>query len=139
VHYSQQEPGFENTKEDGLLRVKGRGLLSVGLLHGAIDSWKAAYPDEMPPKVLFCLKDVAGYGPGCGTLARDWLRRANRFGVRKIAFVGSSSVFRTAMRLISNGVRVEMRMFENEQRARRWLGGDLSSRKRDASSASATL
>jgi hypothetical protein len=60
-------------------------------------------------------------------------------GVRRIAFVGSSAVFRTAMRLISKGVRVEMRMFESEPRARRWLGGDLSSRKRERSTASATL
>jgi hypothetical protein len=139
MHYSQQEPGFENTQEDGLLRVKGTGLLSVGLLQAALTSWNEAYPDGMPPRLLICLTDVAGYGPGCGTLARDWLRRAHRLGVRKIAFVGSSAVFRTAMRLISKGVRVEMRMFEHEARARRWLGGDLSSRMRERPRAAATL
>lgn len=139
MHYSQQEPGFENTQEDGLLRVKGTGLLSVGLLQEALASWNEAYPDGIPPRFLFCLTDVAGYGPGCGTLARDWLRRAHRLGVRKIAFVGSSAVFRTAMRLISGGVRVEMRMFESEPRARRWLAGDLSPHTHERSAASATL
>lgn len=95
--------------------------MSVELVSDTLSAWSDAYGQSMPKTMLCDLRDVAGYGPGCGTLVREWLRRANDRGVERIAFLGSSSVLRTATRLLAPRVGVELRTFQDERDARRWL------------------
>lgn len=71
--------------------------------------------------VLVDLREVSGYDAGCVRRAEDWLGMARRLGVRRIAFIASSIVFRTAAELVARRAGVEMRTFDSDTQARRWL------------------
>ncbi|MCA9686869.1 MAG: STAS/SEC14 domain-containing protein, partial [Myxococcales bacterium] len=68
--------------------------------------------------------DMAGYGPGTPTLARECLTFAQRAGVRRVALVVTSSVLRTAVQMMASHIDLELRCFLGETEALRWLRGE---------------
>lgn len=77
--------------------------------------------DTIPADVLCDVSEVSGYGADAPRLARRWLTRAERSGVRKIAFVASSSVLRTTVELLQGRTAVDLGCFSSEAGARDWL------------------
>ena len=74
------------------------------------------------------LREVAGYEAACLRSAHQFLREARSLGLTRIALVASSSVMRTASRLAASSLPVELRTFEHEPSAARWLGRPHPSR-----------
>jgi stage II sporulation SpoAA-like protein len=78
----------------------------------------------MPTRVLIDLRDVAGYEAGCAALAHEFLRQSQGQRVQRIAFVASSSVLRTAAKLVSPQAHVRVRVFSDAAAATHWLSLD---------------
>jgi len=77
--------------------------------------------DTLPAALLCDVSEVSGYGADTELLARRWLTRAERSGVRKIAFVANSSVLRTTVELLKGRTAVDLGCFASEATARDWL------------------
>lgn len=86
-------------------------------------------PSKPPPQLvgsgpagLLCdVSEVAGYAAETARLARRWLGRAEKRGVRRIALVAHSSVLRTTVELLRGRTPVDVRCFPSESSARAWL------------------
>jgi len=102
-----------------------------------LDQWTA--DESMPGELLVDLRDVAGYESGCAELAHQFLETALQSGVRRIAFVATSAVLRTAARLLLSGSSVRVRFFQDELAAKRWLERDEPSRVQPIESAGQVL
>lgn len=84
---------------------------------------------EGPPgSILVDLREVAGYESGLAHRAVEWLRSAHHYGVRRIAFLASSAVLRTAIEVAARTSAVKVRMFEHEANARQWLSSNSTHR-----------
>lgn len=122
-HYTEQpsELTASTCPEDdgGVLHLRGGGFVTREMVDAALRAWERG--DAAGLDVLVDLRDVAGYDSGCVHLAAQWLHDAHRRGVRRIAFLASSSVLRTATRLAAERSRVDLRTFEHEPAARAWL------------------
>jgi hypothetical protein len=124
-HYTQEPSQLAARRAAGAaVEIHGGGFVTREMLGRTLAQW--VQRDEAPPEILVDLRDVAGYEEGCARMAAEWLRRAHRLGVRKIAFVASSTVLRTATRLAATSSYVRLRTFEHERAARTWLARDDS-------------
>lgn len=122
--YSKQPARLVVTAEDrGVLNVRAGGFLTHPMIDDALRPFglDAAVSGAMPRFVLIDVRDLAGYDRSCGPIARELLSRAHATGVRKIAFVASSAVLRTAARVLAGSATVALRAFEHPTSARRWL------------------
>lgn len=129
-HYTQQPSELRSSAESRLLEVRGGGFVTRQMVRETISGWR---DDALPSGVLVDLREVAGYESGCATLAHRWLIDAHQRGVQRIAFVASSSVLRTATRLVSSSAAVDLKIFEDDVPARRWLEtGGLTARRHEA-------
>ena len=107
--------------------------LELGLLGAQLDGSVPAHAlpepvragdgdaDSIPAALLCDVSEVSGYGADTPLLARRWLTRAERNGVRKIAFVANSSVLRTTVELLKGRTAVDLGCFASEAGARDWL------------------
>lgn len=100
-------------------RVVGSGFITVAMLESVLRELEGG---EFA-RVLVDLREISGYETGCATLLGRWLQSAHRFGVQRMALVASSSVVRTATRLASQRIRVQLRTFDSDEVAARWLAG----------------
>lgn len=73
--------------------------------------------------MLVDLSEVAGYESACLRPAKQFLHDAADLGLTRIALVASSTVMRRATQLAASGVAIELRTFEYEPHAARWLSG----------------
>lgn len=99
--------------------VRGGGFLTREMVDATLDQWRGS--DDMPTRVLIDLRDVAGYEAGCAALAHEFLRQSQGQRVRRIAFVATSSVLRTAAQLVSPQAHVHVRVFSDANAAQHWL------------------
>lgn len=122
-HYSQLPDALEATPEDdALLHVRGGGFVTRDMLNRVLDRYGPNSGRPPPPSLLIDLRDVAGYDSEVSAQARTLLDAAPRLGVERIAFVGSSTVLRTASRLADRqGSPIAVRAFDHERPARAWL------------------
>jgi hypothetical protein len=119
-HYTQEPSQLAPRRALGAaLEIHGGGFVTREMLFRTLSQW--TYRNEAPQEILVDLRDVSGYEDGCARMAAEWLRRAHRLGVRKIAFVASSTVLRIATRLAATNSYVRLRTFEHERAARMWL------------------
>ena len=127
-HYTQL-PSELKTSSDAqqtFVHVRGGGFLTQDMVGATLDQWTAG--ESMPTELLVDLRDVAGYESGCAELAHQFLETALQSGVRRIAFVATSAVLRTAAKLLLSGSSVRVRFFQDELAAKRWLERDEPSR-----------
>ena len=132
MHYTQQ-PNKVTSKTNSALTVlyaRLQGFITGPMLREEVGGWDAQYGDRLPGCVLLDLRDVAGYGSGTPRIARDWLVSADGRGVQRIAFVASSSVIRTIVRVVEPEVKAKMKCFANETAAIEWLERRPRARKR---------
>jgi hypothetical protein len=125
MHYTQQ-PSRVTTQTNTAMTImysRMQGYITAPMLTGELDGWDARYTERLPSALLLDLRDVAGYGPGTPSIARRWLTKSESRGVQRIAFIASSSVIRTIVRVISPDVNVQMRCFASESSAIEWLEG----------------
>jgi hypothetical protein len=87
----------------------------------ALRDWERDLDPGLPRDVLLDLREVAGYESSCVRLASEWLRNAHQLGIRRIAFLASSTVLRIATRLASDRSGISLRTFDHEPAAREWL------------------
>jgi hypothetical protein len=120
-HYTQQPSELRSSAESRVLQVRGGGFVTRQMVKETILGWQ---DDALPSGVLVDLREVAGYESGCATMAHRWLLGAHRHGVQRIAFVASSSVLRTATKLVSSAAAVDLQIFDDDVTARRWLETD---------------
>lgn len=104
----------------GVLVVQGGGFLTPQMVEETLPLASAAQ------SILIDLREVSGYDAGCVRRADDWISMARRLGVRRIAFVASSLVLRIAAQMVARRAGIDMRAFEDEAEARRWLGEAMS-------------
>lgn len=107
-----------------MLAVRGGGFVTRELIDDALRRFHE--DGGVPHRLLIDVRDVAGYDRNCGPVARDLLARAHNLGVRRIAFVASSRVLRTATALVAGRSLVDLRAFEHPASARRWLDVDAA-------------
>gem|GEM_PF-4464240 len=126
MHFSQIPPSIETVIGDSapLLLVRARGMLDSETIRRELRQWSTRFAGGFPPCVLIDVRDVAGYTAGCIVLAREWLLRAPALGIRRVALVGTSSVFTAALRVLERGAGIALRSFANEPAARAWLARD---------------
>ena len=127
-HYTQLPSELKTSTDvrSSFVHVRGGGFPTQAMVGATLDQWTAG--ESMPSEVLVDLRDVAGYESGCAELAQQFLDTAMRFGVRRIAFVATSAVLRTAAKLVLSGSGVRLRFFHDEHAAKRWLERDEPSR-----------
>jgi len=99
--------------------VRGGGFLTREMVDATLDQWRGEH--EMPSRVLIDLRDVAGYEAGCAALAHEFLRQSHGRRVQRIAFVATSSVLRTAAKLVAPQAHVHVRVFADAAAAHHWL------------------
>jgi hypothetical protein len=123
-HYTQ-EPSLLRTysRTDArrpVLHVHGGGFVTKDMVKRTLRSLPG---DEFAPQeIRIDLRDVAGYESDVVRLADEWLRNAHRQGVRRIAFIASSAIVRTATQLASERTGVVLRTFSDDEEADAWLG-----------------
>jgi len=109
------------------LRVHGGGFVTREMLEQALDELRQevgrARTSSHGGAVLVDLREVAGYETACLLPVRQFLGDAAGLGLRRIAVVAESSVLRTASRLAAHSLTVELRTFEHERTASKWLHG----------------
>jgi len=127
-HYTQLPSQLETScdVDASFVQVRGGGFLTQDMVGATLDQWRAGA--EMPAEVLVDLRDVAGYESGCAEMAHQFLESAKQHGVRRIAFVATSAVLRTAAKLVLSGSGVRVRFFGDEIAAKRWLDSEEQSR-----------
>ncbi len=132
MHYTQQPSRVtsETNTAASVLYARMQGLISGPMLREELRGWDERYGERLPAALLLDLRDVAGYGPGTPSAARKWLLGAEERGVERIAFVASSSVIRTIVRVVSPDVNVSLRCFLSDQAAIDWLEGRFSADKK---------
>lgn len=123
-HYTQlpSELSTRASDDQRFAEIRGGGFLTRPMLVEALAPW-GPEATTAPSEILVDLRDVAGYETGCLRLAREWLRIAHTRGVRKIAFVASSTVLRTATRMAAEEAHVSLEFFHHERAAKQWLTG----------------
>jgi hypothetical protein len=125
MHYTQ-EPSKVTSKTNSAATVLDahlQGFITGPMLRGELEGWDTQYGEQLPSAFLLDLRSVSGYGAGTPRIARDWLLTAHERGVQRIAFVASSSVIRTIVRVISPDAKVLLRCFPTERSAIDWLEG----------------
>lgn len=131
MHFSQLHSSVESTlqgceAERSLLYIEMQGFIDVPMLREHVDTL-AQRLGLTPPQLVLCdLLGVSGYADGTSKLAREWLRGLELAGVRRVALVAGSSVLRTAVRMVANGLSMQMRCFSSIESANRWLRGGES-------------
>lgn len=126
MHFSQLRSSVDSTFDSGpepeqpVLTIQMQGFIDVAMLRESVESL-AHLLEQSPPLVLCDLRSVSGYADGTSALARAWLARVQAFGVRRVALVASSSVLRTAVRVIATELRLQLRCFSGVEAAQRWL------------------
>lgn len=125
MHYTQQPSRVTTQTNSAMTMMYARlqGFITAPMLTQELEQWDGRYPERLPSALLLDLRDVAGYGPGTPSIARRWLTKSDGRGVRRIAFIATSSVIRTIVRVISPDVKVQMQCFANETAAIEWLEG----------------
>ncbi|NVB40846.1 STAS/SEC14 domain-containing protein [Pseudenhygromyxa sp. WMMC2535] len=127
MHFSQVPSAVNSNLEPSagsrgeLLRIELQGLIDATMLRERFEALEQRLTRQPPPRVLCDLRDMAGYGSGTPTVARECLALAQRSGVRRVALIVTSSVLRTAVRVIASGLELELRSFLGETEALRWL------------------
>jgi len=117
VHYTEQPSALRGVLSGcgGTLFIEGGGFLTPTMVEEALSLASSA------SGILVDLREVSGYDADCVRRAEEWLTVARRHGVRRIAFIASSIVFRTAALLVARRTTIDVRTFEHEPEARRWL------------------
>ena len=118
-HYTQLPSELETSYDARYVHVRGVGFLSRDMVGATLEQWQDQV--AMPGQVLVDLREVAGYESGCAELAHEILQTGLRCGVRRIAFVATSAVLRTATRLVASAYGIRVRFFADELAALRWL------------------
>lgn len=126
-HYTQTPSAMRVACDivDASVRVLGGGFVTRDMVGATLDHWRDG--ETAPLGVLVDLRDVAGYESGFAAIAAELLEGVRDCGVRRVAFLASSAVLRTAARAVAEdlgpdrGVRVAC--FADERAAKRWLDG----------------
>ncbi|PRP95641.1 hypothetical protein ENSA5_37740 [Enhygromyxa salina] len=126
MHHSQIRSAVRSSVEAGagdvgIVRVHLQGLIDTPMLDGRLGELIERIEQHTSDAVLCDLRAAAGYGPGTPARAREWLMRAHRAGVRRVALVASSSVLRTAALMLARNLDLDLRCFLGEAEALRWL------------------
>lgn len=124
-HYTQTPSAMRVACDivDASVRVLGGGFVTRDMIGATLDHWRDG--QTAPAGVLVDLRDVAGYESGFAAIAAELLEGVRDCGVRRVAFLASSGVLRTAARAVAEkldpdrGVRVAC--FADERAAKRWL------------------
>jgi ABC-type transporter Mla MlaB component len=121
LHYTQLPSELHTACDLGaaVAHVRGGGFLTREMVDATLDQWRHA--EDMPACVLIDLRDVAGYEAGCAAIAHEFLRQAQGHRLRRIAFVATSSVLRTAAQLVAPQADVRVRVFADASAAQHWL------------------
>jgi hypothetical protein len=129
THYTQQASTLHARPRRGgaMLDIRAGGFVTRAMVDETLQGF-SAHGDARPGPdgILVDLREVAGYESECVSVANAWLRQARTQGVRKIAFVGSSAVLRTATQVISEHSGIDLRLFDHEPTARQWLSHDAT-------------
>ncbi|MCX4243206.1 SpoIIAA family protein [Paraliomyxa miuraensis] len=123
IHYTQQPSKLAASLGTACIRVHGGGFVTREMLEQTADDLRRELRASPSSGLLVDLREVAGYETSCLAPALQFLREAAGLGLRRIALVASSSVLRTASRVASQGVLVELRTFDHEPSAAQWLLG----------------
>lgn len=121
IHYTQQPSQLLSTSGKSYTRVHGGGFVTREMLEQALDDLRRTPQQQRPGAILVDLREVAGYEASCLRPAHQFLHEAVSLGVSRIAVVASSSVMRTASQVAAHRLTVELRTFEHEPSAKRWL------------------
>lgn len=108
---------------DASVRVLGGGFVTRDMVGATLDHWRGE--EGGPSAVLVDLRDVAGYESGFAIIAADLIEGVAKCGVRRVALVASSSVLRTAARVVAPHSGVHVRCFDDDLAAKRWLAQDI--------------
>lgn len=119
-HYTDLDSQLSTIEdvETYVLCIRGSGFVTREMVGATVQKIVGAGDHD---GVLVDLRDVAGYEQGCAHIAQQWLLDPNRGGIRRVAFVASSSVLRTATHLVSDRFGVALRTFDDTDGARCWL------------------
>ena len=125
MHFTQQPSMVTSRRdagEDGSVVVAElHGFITTAMLVAQFDDWDESFGASMPEALIVDLRGVSAYASGTAQTAQRWLDQATHRGVRRIALIASSSVLRTIVQLIAVETAVELRCFDGEAAARRWL------------------
>lgn len=139
THYTEEPSQLSLTPGAAFVRVHGGGFVTREMLDRTVEELRAAAREARLGALLVDLRAVAGYDTACLLAVRQFLREAPSLGVHRIAVVATSSVLRTASRLASHTVEVELRTFDHERSALQWVhpAGVATPRPRATSSSEA--
>ncbi|MEM9460977.1 MAG: STAS/SEC14 domain-containing protein [Myxococcota bacterium] len=121
LHYTQEPSRLCATSDASYTRVRGGGFVTREMLEQALDDLRRTPQTQRPGAMLVDLREVAGYEASCLRPAQQFLHEAVSLGVSRIALVAPSSVMRTASQVAAHPLPVELRTFEHEPSAQRWL------------------
>ncbi len=129
THYTEEPSRLSTTYGSGhgsaqgsaLVRVHGGGFVTRDMLEQTVEELRASAREARLGALLVDLRAVAGYESACLLPVRQFLREAPALGVHRIAVVATSSVLRTASRLATQGMMVELRTFDHEPAALQWV------------------
>jgi hypothetical protein len=135
THFTEEPSRLSVVRSTAFVRVHGGGFVTRDMLEHTVDELRQGALGAL----LVDLRAVVGYESACLLTVRQFLRDAGALGVHRIAVVATSSVLRTASRLASHTVAVELRTFEQERSAQQWLhpAGMVTQRPHASSSSTA--
>ena len=128
-HYSQQgtEISYHLTHADTLLRVRLQGFIESAQLREQADHWWPEVFGQHPVRAILCNpSEVSGFEWDLPRVAAEFLRKADREKLARVAIVSPSSVLRTTIQLLRPQLRVNVGCFLSESNALSWLGEILS-------------
>ena len=123
THYTEEPSALSASPGRAFTRVRGGGFVTREMLEETLDDLRRSAERWDGDAVLVDLSEVAGYESACMRPAKQFLLDAASLGLTRIALVASSSVMRRATQLAASTVAVEIRTFEYEPHAARWLAG----------------
>lgn len=132
-HYTDQPSGLisvlQTRGERTVLHVQGGGFVTSEMVEqtmARLSPSEVAPQKTQPTDILVDLREVAGYDHECLRYANRWLTYIERLGVQRVALVANSSVLRTASSMAAKATAIDLRMFDAELAASKWLDHSLS-------------
>lgn len=132
IHYTEEPSQLLSICDAAYTRVRGGGFVTREMLERALDDLRRTPQQHRRGAILVDLREVAGYEASCLPPARQFLHEAVSLGVRRIALVAPSSIMRTASQVAAHPLPIELRTFEHEPSAQRWLSPRRSSSPKSA-------
>ncbi|MCA9710011.1 MAG: STAS/SEC14 domain-containing protein [Myxococcales bacterium] len=124
THYTQEPSLLRTTSGMGYTHVRGGGFVTREMLEQTLEELRRTPPHGRPGGVLFDLRHVSGYETACLRPAHRFLYEARSLGVARIALIAESSFIHAASRMAADDLPVELRAFDHEPSAARWLMPD---------------